>query len=35
MLDKNSQINKESFFVASSENYQTIQIHKNLEEYLK
>ena len=34
MLDKNSQINKESF-VASSENYQTIQIHKNLEEYLK
>ena len=35
MLDKNSGIQKISSFVVSSENYKTIQIHKNLEEYLK
>ena len=34
MLNENSGINNE-YFVASSENYKTIQIHKNLEEYLK
>ena len=35
MLDKNSGIKQGNLFVASSENYQTIQVHKNLEEYLK
>ena len=35
MLDKNPGIKNNNSFVVSSENYKTIQIHKNLEEYLK
>jgi hypothetical protein len=35
MLDKKPGIQKNNSFVISSENYKTIQIHKNLEEYLK
>ena len=35
MLDKAPAIQKNNSFVISSENYKTIQIHKNLEEYLK
>ena len=35
MLDKKTEIQKINSFVISSENYKTIQIHKNLEEYLK
>ena len=35
MLNKKSDINNKMSFVVSSENYKTIQIHKNLEEYLK
>jgi hypothetical protein len=35
MLNKKPDINNKMSFVVSSENYKTIQIHKNLEEYLK
>ncbi len=35
MLDKKPGIKNNNSFVVSSENYKTIQIHKNLEEYLK
>ncbi len=35
MLDKKPGIQKNNSFVISSKNYKTIQIHKNLEEYLK
>tara|TARA_X000000368_G_scaffold404728_1_gene381121 strand:+ start:743 stop:3244 length:2502 start_codon:yes stop_codon:yes gene_type:complete len=35
MLDKKPGIQKNNSFVISSGNYKTIQIHKNLEEYLK
>ena len=35
MLNKKPDINNKRHFVVSSENYKTIQIHKNLEEYLK
>ena len=35
MLNKKSDFKNRTSFVVSSENYKTIQIHKNLEEYLK
>ena len=35
MLNEKADINNKKSFVVSSENYKTIQIHKNLEEYLK
>ena len=35
MLNKKPDIKSKISFVISSENYKTIQIHKNLEEYLK
>jgi len=35
MLNEKAEINNKKSFVVSSENYKTIQIHKNLEEYLK
>jgi len=35
MLNKQTDLNNKTSFVVSSENYKTIQIHKNLEEYLK
>ena len=35
MLDKKPGIKNKNSFVVSSENYKTIQIHKNLEQYLK
>ncbi len=35
MLNKQTELNNKTSFVVSSENYKTIQIHKNLEEYLK
>ena len=35
MLNEKADISNKRSFVASSENYKTIQIHKNLEEYLK
>ena len=35
MLNEKADINDKKSFVVSSENYKTIQIHKNLEEYLK
>ena len=35
MLNKKPDFKNRTSFVVSSENYKTIQIHKNLEEYLK
>ena len=34
LLEKNKNISKDSSFVISSENYQIVQIHKNLSVYL-
>ena len=35
ILKENDSVFIDSFFVISSENYRTIQIHKNLNAYLK
>ena len=34
-LEKTIDIQADSFFVASSDNYKTIQIHKNLDKFEK
>ena len=34
ILEKNKNVTNDSSFVISSENYQTLQIHKNLSVYL-